>query len=174
MEKKERGSKKWAVLLLLLLLAAAAVAGYFLLNKEKMDDTSKYWFDKMAKDGTLEGKTPTELQGMLDGIVQEGMFNVSMNVEPVFKDGKSEGNLGIENIKENRYYCRVTLTLDKDQTVLYQSDGLKPGQYIDKVKLEHNLEAGEYDCTAVVTATDPESLEDIGQVNVKVRLKILN
>lgn len=174
MEKTTRKSRKWVILLLLLLLGGAVASGWLLFSRNRMDDTSKYWFDKMAKDGTLEGKTPQELQGMLDGIVQEGMFNVSMNVEPVFENGKSEGNLGIENIKENKYYCRVILNLDQDGTVLYQSEGLKPGQYIDKIRLNQELAAGEYDCTAVVTATDPDSLDDVGQVNVKVKLKVLS
>lgn len=174
MEKTKGKPRKWILLLILLLLGASAAAGYFWLNRSQMDDTSKYWFDKMAKDGTLEGKSAQELQGMLDGIVQEGMFNISMNAEPVFTNGKSEGSLGLENIKENKYYCRVILKLDKDGSILYQSDGLKPGQYIDKIKLDQELPAGEYDCTAEVLATDPDSLDDIGQINVKVRIKVLN
>lgn len=61
MEKTKGKSKKWFILLILLLLGAAVAAGWFLLNRNQMDDTSKYWFDKMAKDGTLEGKSAREL-----------------------------------------------------------------------------------------------------------------
>lgn len=174
MEESTGKKKKLWLLLLLLLLIAAAIAGYLIWNRSQMDDTSRYWFDKSAKDGTLEGKTPQEIQGMLDTVVKEGMFNVSMNVEPVFEDGESEGSLGIENIKENKYYCRVVLTLDADGSNLYESDGMKPGQYIDKVTLSKDLPKGDYECTAKVIATDPDTLDDIGQVNVKVRMKILN
>lgn len=76
----------------------------------------------------------------------------------------------MENIAENRYYCRVILTNDADGSVLYESDGLKPGQFIDKIKLNQDLPQGEYQCTATEIITDPDTLEDIGQVDVQVKL----
>lgn len=180
-EKKEvienapkKKKKKWIVIILLLLLLIAAVGGgiwYF--NRSKIDDTTKYWFDKMAEDGTLEGKTPAELQSTLNKIAEAGLFNVTMNVEPVFEDGKSEGTLGLENIDENGFYCRVELYNDKDQALLYKSEGLKPGQYIKDIKLAKELPAGQYPATAKVIVTDPETLDDVGIVNIKVNISVL-
>lgn len=135
-----------------------------------MDDTTQYWFDKFAEGGTLAGKTRQELQGMLDKIMDEGMVNVSMNSVVVFDDGTAEGSLGVENISANRYYVRVVLKNDADGSVLYESQGLKPGQYIDKIKLNKDLPAGEYACAATEIITDSETLEDIGQVDVAVKL----
>lgn len=175
--KKGRKGRKTALLLLLLLLLLAAVGGgiwWWRQKNQVMDATTKYWFDKMAQDGTLEGKTPQEVQGMLNAIVEEGMFNVSINARAVFDNGKSEGSLGIENIPENRYYSRVILRRDDNNEVIYESQGLKPGQYIDKIKLKKNLPAGEYPCTAQIIATDPEGLEDIGQVQVKIQVVVVN
>lgn len=167
--------KKWWLLLLLLLLIAAGVGGFFWWrNAHRVDETTKYWFDKMAQDGTLAGKTPQDIQGVLDAIVEEGMFNVSINSQAIFNDGKSEGALGMENIPENRYYARVTLINDEDNSVLYESKGIKPGQYIDKIKLKKNLPAGQYSCTAQIIATDPETLDDIGQVRVKVEVIVVH
>lgn len=173
---KKKRPQKWPLLVLLILLLIAAVGGGLLWwkNTHRMDETTRYWFDKMAKDGTLAGKTPRELQGMLDSIVEEGMFNVSINARAVFNDGKAEGTLGMENIPENRYYARVTLLNDKDGSVLYESKGIKPGQYIDKIKLKKNLSKGEYPCTARIVATDPDTLEDIGQVQVKINVIVVN
>ena len=171
-QEKKKGKK--ALLLLLFLLIAAAIGGWLWTRSRTMDTTTKYWFDKLAQDGTLEGKTPQEVQGLLNAVVEEGMFNVSINARAVFQDGKSEGSLGIENIPQNRYYCRVVLKRDDDGSVLYESQGLKPGQYIDKVKLKKNLPAGEYPCTAQIVATDPESLDDIGQVEVKIQVIVVN
>lgn len=156
------------VAVLLLLGLAGGLIWYF--TRPQMDDTTQYWFDKAAEDGTLAGKTPQELQGMLDQIMEEGMVNVSMNSYVIFEDGTSEGSLGVENIKENRYYIRVVLTNDADGSVLYESAGIKPGQYIDKITLNQDLPAGEYQCTATEYVTDPETLEDIGTVQVKVTL----
>ncbi len=174
--KKRKKSRKSALLLLLFLLLVAVAGGIYWWNihNRAMDATTKYWFDKLAKDGSLEGKTPDEIQGILNSVVEEGMFNVSMNARAIFNDGKSEGSIGIENIPQNRYYCRVVLRRDDTSEVLYESQGLKPGQYIDKIKLKKNLPAGTYDCTAQVIATDPETLEDIGQVQVKLQVSVLN
>ncbi len=173
--RRKKGKKKALLLILLLLIVAGAGGGYWwYTHHQVMDATTKYWFDKLAKDGSLQGKTPTEVQGLLNSVVEEGMFNVSMNAKAVFNNGKSEGSIGLENIPQNRYFCRVIIRRDDTNEVLYESKGLKPGQYIDKIKLKKNLPAGNYDCTAQVIATDPESLDDIGQVQVKIQVSVLN
>lgn len=170
-----KGKKKALLLILLLLIIAGAGGGYWwYTHNQVMDATTKYWFDRLAQDGSLQGKTPTEVQGILNSVVEEGMFNVSMNAKAIFNDAKSEGSIGLENIPENRYYCRVVIRRDDTNEVLYESQGIKPGQYIDKIKLKHNLPAGNYACTAQVIATDPESLDDIGQVQVKIQVNVLN
>lgn len=176
-EQKKPGIKKqlYAAILALVVVLGASAGGYWwYLQNQPMDATTKYWFDKMARDGTLEGKAPQEVQGMLNAIVAEGQFNVSLNARTVFADGSAEGAMGIENIPENRYYCRVTLRRDEDGSVLYESKGIKPGQYIDKIKLKSKLPAGEYPCTVQITATDPETYDDIGQVQVQVKIVVLN
>ncbi|WP_051835334.1 hypothetical protein [Lacrimispora celerecrescens] len=174
-KEKEKGRKKALLLLLLLFIVAGAGGGYWwYTHNQVMDATTKYWFDKLAKDGSLQGKTPAEVQDILNSVVEEGMFNVSMNAKAIFNDGKSEGSIGLENIPQNRYYCRVVILRDDTNEVLYESKGLKPGQYIDKIKLKKNLPAGDYACTAQVIATDPESLDDIGQVQVKIQVCVLN
>ena len=174
--KKGKKGKKTALLFLIALFLLAAVGGgyWWYQKNQAMDATTRYWFDKMAQDGTLEGKTPQEIQGMLNSIVEEGMFNVSINARAVFENGSREGSLGIENIPENRYYSRVILRRDDNNEVIYESQGLKPGQYIDKIKLKKNLPAGEYPCTAQIIATDPDGLEDIGQVNVKLQVIVVH
>lgn len=171
--KENKGKKRWIVLILLLLAILIGVGVWFL-TRPKMDDTTQYWFDKAAQGGSLAGKTPQELQGMLDKIMEDGMVNVAVNAVVIFEDGTSEGSLGVENSAENQYYMRVLLTKDDDGTVLYESKGIKPGQYIDKIKLNKPLPAGEYACTATEIMTDPDSLEDIGKVNVKVTVLVKN
>lgn len=171
--KENKGKKRWIVLILLLLAILIGVGAWFL-TRPKMDDTTQYWFDKAAQGGSLAGKTPQELQGMLDKIMEDGMVNVAVNAVVIFEDGTSEGSLGVENSAENQYYMRVLLTKDDDGTVLYESKGIKPGQYIDKIKLNKPLPAGEYACTATEIMTDPDSLEDIGKVNVKVTVLVKN
>lgn len=176
--RENKGEKKprWRLLLpalcLLVLLLAAGV--FWWSSQSAMDKTTKYWFDKAAQSGTLTGTTPKDVQGVLDTIVEEGMFNVSVNSQVVFENSREPGSLGLENISANRYYCRVILVRNDNGETIYKSKGIKPGQYLDEITLSKNLEAGTYPCTARVIATDPETLDDVGQVDVQVEVVVLN
>lgn len=173
---EKKGKKKGIIALLLLFLAIAAAVGgwWYYTSRPVMDATTKYWFDKFAEDGSLEGKSPVEIQGILNAIVEEGMYNVSINARAIFEDGKSQGSIGMENVPQNRYYSRIVLTKDDDGTVLYESQGVRPGQYIDKISLNVDLDAGEYPCTVLFIITDPDTLDDIGQVKVNISVVVLN
>lgn len=173
---RKKGRKPSRFLLVLaVLLGLAAIGGiYWWVTRPAVDETTKYWFDKAAQSGSLEGKSPEDIQGMLDAIVEEGMFNVSVNARVVFEDSKASGSLGLENISANRYYCRAALIRQDNGETIYKSDGLKPGQYIDEITLNRELPAGTYPCTAQVIATDPETLDDVGQVDVQVEVVVLN
>lgn len=174
-EAGRRKKPKWLLPLILVLVLAAAGGGiYWWVSRPAMDETTKYWFDKAAQSGSLEGKSPEDIQGILNTIVEEGMFNVSVNARVVFENSQSAGSLGLENVSANRYYCRVSLVRDDNGETIYKSDGIKPGQYIDEITLSKNLPAGTYPCTARVIATDPETLDDIGQVDVQVEVVVLN
>lgn len=174
---QESGKRKRPKRLLPLILALVLAAGggiYWWTSRPAMDETTKYWFDKAAQSGSLEGKSPEDIQSILNTIVEEGMFNVSVNARAVFENGQSAGSLGLENVSANRYYCRVSLVRDDNGETVYKSAGIKPGQYIDEITLSKNLPAGTYPCTAQVIATDPETLDDIGQVDVQVEVVVLN
>lgn len=174
-DRNKKKKKRTLLLLLLLLLLAVGIGVIIWWNtRPKMDDMTQYWFDKYAQDGTLTDKSPEDIQSILDQIVEGGMVNVSMNGVVVFEDGTSEGALGVENIKENQFYVRVILTNDADGSVLYESQGIKPGQYIDKIKLNQDLPAGEYQCTVTEIITDPDTLQDINQIKVAVKLIVQN
>lgn len=166
--EEKRGYRKWYFLLLLLVTAAAAGIFYFSWNQKK---EVQYGFDKSARSGVLEND-PDKVQEILDHVVADGMFNISINPEPEFPDGKSEGNLRIENIPANHYYTKVSITLESGEKV-FQSGGIKPGQYIKNAKLNKELKKGKYPATAGFVITDPETLEAIGTVNAKITLHIL-
>lgn len=172
--RRKKPRRRILPLVLILIVAAAAGGMIWYRTRPAMDDTTRYWFDKAAKSGSLEGKSPEDIQGILDTIVEEGMFNVSVNARVVFQDSSSAGSLGLENISANRYYCRATLRRQDTGEVLYESTGIKPGQYIDEITLSKDLDPGTYPCTAQIIATDPETLDDIGQVDVQVEVIVVN
>lgn len=160
--------KRWIIPLLLLVILCIAVGGYMWMKQP----VEGFFFDKQAQDGVIKARTKEDVQKILDTVVEDGMFNASINPNPVFPDGKSEGDLWIENIKANHYYTTVVIALDDTGEVVFKSGGIKPDQNIEKAKLDKPLKKGDYPATAAFTITDPESLQEIGVVNMKITITI--
>ena len=89
------------IIVMLLIIIALFVQHYLLTGKtdDHLEDAVK------AKLWQLEGKSEEEIQAELDRVIEEGMFHIAINTNPVFEDGSAEGNLEIENVPNNRYAC---------------------------------------------------------------------
>lgn len=106
-----------------LVLVSAATAGVFLL---KTPDSAKQASAPGARDpnatvGQYEGKSEAEIQAELDKVVQEGMFNISINPDIRMTSGRAEAELRVENIPANHHLMSVTLSRDDTGEVLYAS-----------------------------------------------------
>ena len=77
-------------------------------------------------------KASRDLQAEIDKAVKQGMFNVFMNTNVVFKDGNSKGNMMIQNIDTNIYPMYVEIY--NDDIFLYKSDIIDPGYKIEEAK----------------------------------------
>jgi len=128
------------------------------------------WFDTSAIEGTLPGKTPEEIQAMLNQIVEEGMFNISIAPVIVFENPQAQGQARIENVPANHYHMSVKITLDDTQDTIYESKGIRPGQYIEYITLQKELQPGEYAATALFSAYDADTLGEQGRVAVKIKI----
>lgn len=173
-QNREKKNKKVIVILVVIIIAIGAVAGYFIWQNMAHKEYGKFDLDEMAKDGFFKDKTQEDIEALLNQVVSDGMFNISINSNPVFEDGKSEGNLRIENVPNNPYYMTVKITRDDTGDEVYQSKGLKQEQYIENAKLSVELAKGEYPCTAVFTAVDPETLEEVGTAAAQITIHVLN
>lgn len=121
--------------------------------------------------GRLAGKTPTEMQSILDETVEKGQVLIGISAAPVFEENGKKGRLGIENDAKNQYSFQVTLTEDETGTELYKSGLIDPGYYVEFVELSKRLAAGDYAATAVFTTYSPEETDDaIAQVTAKITL----
>jgi hypothetical protein len=174
-EKQKRGQKRWLLLLLLLLLLlVVGFAAWFFWGRGATVPTigngSPIPFDDAAQNGNLPGKPDAEIQAALNEIVEEGMFNISISPEITFADGTSKGDVLIENIEANHYHMQVTITLDEGGTIVYESGAIKPGQYIESIKLTEDLSAGTYPATATFTALNQETMEKVGTAAAKITL----
>ena len=130
--------------------------------------------DPNAALGQLEGKTQEEIQAELDRIVEEGMFNISIASQVEFADGQSEGELRIENVPNNPYLMKVEITRDDTGETVYTSGMIEQNHHIQTAKLAVDLDAGDYPCTAVFYAHDPETEELVGQAAAKLTISVLN
>lgn len=128
------------------------------------------WYDTSAIEGTLPGKTPEEIEAMLNQVVEEGMFNISIAPVIVFDHAFAQGQARIENIPANHYNMGVVITLDDTSETVYESKGIRPGQYIEYITLNKELSPGEYAATAMFTAYDVNDLSEQGRVAVKIKL----
>lgn len=173
-KEEKKKNNKVIVILVVIIIAIGAVAGYFIYQNVAGKQYGRFDLDEMAQDGFFKDKSPEDIEALLNQVVEEGMFNISINSNPVFEDGKSEGNLRIENVPNNPYYMTVRITRDDTGEEVYQSKGIKQEQFIENAKLSVELPKGEYPCTAVFTAIDPETYEELGTAAAQITIHVLS
>lgn len=170
-KKKKKG------ILIVIILAAAAVtaavaAGLYIGGVFQPETRAER--DRAALAGQIPGKSQEDIEATLNRVVAEGMLNIAINPEPVFDSGSAEGNLNIENIPGNHYTMRVRITRDDTGETVYESKLIDPGYYIEKAKLGGTLAKGDYPCTAVFTAMDMETEDEIGTAAAKITIHVSN
>lgn len=148
---------------------ALAVAGFFAFRSLTSAPEGR---DPNAALGQLEGKSAEEIQAELDRIVEEGMFNISIAPLIELEDGASEAELRIENVPGNRYLMKVEISRDDTGETVYTSGIVEPNRHIQKARLDVDLDAGEYPCTAVFYALDPDTEEPVGQAAAKLTIMV--
>ena len=171
-QPKDKTSQKKAlyIALVLLLLCIIGVLVALLLRPE--GGSARKNRDPNAAVGQYEGKTEEEIQAELDKIVDEGMFNISINSTVVMASGKDEAEVRIENIAANHHLMSVEITRDDNGAVLYTSGLIEPGYYIQKVPFDTVLPKGSYTATALFTAYDLDTEQPVGQAAAKIAIEV--
>lgn len=174
-EKKGRSGRKGIWLLVLLLLLLLGIFGGIIYRLTRPEEKNRLARDELALGGMLPGKTPEEIDELLNAKVAEGMVNIGIAAEPIFEENGKKGRIGIENIEANRYSFQVTVTQDETGDVLYESGIIDPGYYIEFVELEKTLQAGDYPATAVFSTYSLDESEDkIAETRVKLTLHVMD
>lgn len=161
--------------IIVVVIAIVAILAFVIYDANSSRGGSQY--DASAESGQAPYKTDEEMQAELNRTVEEGMLNISIASEIKFADGSSEGTAYIENVPSNRYDMSVAITLDDEDDegedeVVYESGIISPNNFIEKIKLNRVLPAGEYPATATFTAYDPSNGQKVGQAAAKVKLII--
>ncbi|MEH2941403.1 hypothetical protein VSQ32_00670 [Lachnospiraceae bacterium KK002] len=167
-----KGKKRALIIAaILLLLILTIVVCYFLFTKE---DDNDLLYDDNATAGILPGVDVDERRKELQNLLDRSMIAFSINTSPVFLNGTSEGNLLIENPGNNAKLLRVSILIDDTNEEIYASRYLKPGTYIENVKLDKVLEKGTYNATAYFLAYEEDSGEYIGQTGAQITITVQN
>lgn len=168
--KKNGGAVKWIFPVIILILVGVIV--WLLLRPQEQPAGLTRAAD--AQLGQLEGKTEEQIVEELNRIVEEEMFNISINTQPEFPDGSSPGNLCIENSPANHYLMVVEITLNDTGEKVYTSGALEPNYHIQEAKLDRALAKGTYPATATFYAYTADTQELVGTAGAEMQLIIQN
>ena len=155
------------VVLAVVFLACAIGAGIFLITrlaskplaKEDARAQTGIVYDSSAVEGGWDNLSPEEIAEKLNEKVAEGMINISMNTAPYFENGKAE---------------QVEFIRNDTQEIIYQSKAIPIGSKIERAKLDVELPAGTYECTAMFHNLDPETGNVIGTAGAIITITIKN
>ena len=170
------------VVLAVAFLVCAIGAGIFLitrlaskpLTKEDARGQTGIVYDSSAVEGGWDQMTPEEIEAALNNKVAEGMINISANTAPIFEDGSSEGNLMLVNESINNYPQKVQIVRNDTGEQIYESGAIAIGSKIERARLDVDLPAGTYECTAYFHNLDPESGAIIGTAGAIITITIKN
>ena len=170
------------VVLAVAFLVCAIGAGIFLitrlvskpLTKEDARGQTGIVYDSSAVEGGWDNLSPEEIAEKLNEKVAEGMINISMNTAPYFEDGKAEGNVMIVNENINLYPQQVEFIRNHSGEEYNNEQSIPVGSKIERAKLDVELPAGTYECTAMFHNLDPETGDIIGTAGAIITITIKN
>lgn len=141
---------------LLLLATGISVSGY-LVVKQALNNKEK-------SNSVEEGE---KIEGKLD----KTQLVMKINSKITLEDGTSKGKIGIENKSNNVYDIVVKIYLKDSNELIYESTLLKPGDKIEKAKLDKKLEKGTYKAIAYFEAYENEVQQGRSGVEIEINVK---
>ena len=175
-ETRSKDITVYAIIFLVLLVGAGIFLAVRLLHKPSdaalADSKSGIVYDSSAVEGGWDNLSPEEIEARLNEKVAEGMINISANTAPIFEDGASEGNLMLVNEDINLYPQKVQIVRNDTGEQIYESDAIAVGSKIERAKLDVDLPAGTYECTAYFHNLNPETGDIIGTAGAIITITI--
>lgn len=164
-EKKTKNKK-----IIPLMIGSALLGGGIILTFNEVKNINNV-SGAVVKEGIIPGYTKEQIEQILQRKADESTFSFEINSRPVFKNGKSEGNIRIANPPFSKYPIEFIITLDSNNQVIFTSPKLKPNNYIEKAKLDKELKAGDYNATATINAYDDKG-EKVGTSSAKIVISV--
>lgn len=121
--------------------------------------------------------TPIPPDDRIDQLNQKLELNqmcINMVSSVTFKNAYSSGKFNIVNDSANNFPHYVTITLNSNNSIIYQTGLIKPGMCIIYDTLDVVLPKGTYECTATFTQVDPDNKRVCGRAAAKVLVTVQN
>lgn len=129
-----------------------------------VQNNNLFLIDQRADNTKKPEVTREEIQKRAD----ESMFTMRINSEIVLQDVEEEAPLFIRNPEENKYDTYVEIFAKESGKPVYKSKDLKPGEGIEKDKLENLPQAGQHLYVARFHVLD----EDVEISNIEYEITI--
>lgn len=160
-----KNQKKITIVAFVVLCMALVVCVVLLLTKSKEDSKE---LDRGFVDET---NTDTVMEDMGDKVA-EGMFECNMTTSWVFEDGKSESpNAYVANVENNLHTIYFDVYDNATEELLYSSPMLPVGTELRNIKLEKELQKGEYDAVVMYTLVNEEN-EEVSTVGFNITISV--
>lgn len=167
-KSRKKDTALYAIIAILLIIILVGVPFMLMWNSGLKEAV----FDADAQAGRADYKTHDEMVAELNEIVNQGMLTIAIQNNLEFENGTSEAVANIENPPSNTFVTKVIITLDKTGEVVYESGGLEPGKFIEKIKLNKDLDPGTYPATAEFQAFDPKDLKQRGSTSGQITITV--
>lgn len=133
-------------------------------------------FDLTSDANSRVGALPTpdieKIQQELNKKVEDGMINISMNMNPVFSEGTAPGDLLIVNSEINRYPQIIEIYLRDSNELIYRSGAIAVGCTVETGVLSRDLDAGNYEAVAYFNAVDPDTGLLVGKAGAEILITV--
>ena len=132
---------------------------------------SKEESKELDRDFVDQSNTDTVMEDIGDKVA-EGMFECSMTTSWVFEDGKSESpNAYVANVENNLHTIYFDVYNSATDELLYSSPMLPVGTEIKNIKLDKELQKGEYDAVVMYTLVNEEN-EEVSSVGFNITISV--
>ena len=101
------------------------------------------------KQELAEGEDDAIVRDLRNQELVKNMKYVSLERQIYFDHADESGEARIANDIKNDFSCMVRIVRDATGEVVYKSDLIEPGHYIEEIHLTGGLKQGFYPCTAV-------------------------
>lgn len=166
-------NKKKKIFISIILISVLLIGGLALSRYMSSKQVSgELELDDNATIGIMPGVDMEQRLSELQEELDESMIAFSVNTNPSFLNGISEGNIMLENPEQNAKLIVAEIYLDENKELLYKTKALKPGSYIENIKLDKELDKGEYPATVYFKAYAQDTQEYIGQTGAQITIHV--